>query len=142
MSIPIRITANKADSKSMNAVNATRCTAAFPVICSRLQLRLFVTGSPTCSATFALKAIAAQLQQRQRGQVHQASFWLALRAGVLRRAVSHTARPMLRFATSSVTVGRSICTALASFADPTLRQLKCKTFISYRNLATEPRAAA
>ena len=142
MSIPIRITANKADSKSMNAVNATRCTAAFPVICSRLQLRLFATGSPTCSATFTVKAIAALLQQRQRGQVHQASSWLALRAGVLRRAVSHTARPRLRFATSSVTVGRSICTALASFTDPTLRQLKCKILITCCHLATKPRAAA
>ena len=33
--------------------------------------------------------------------------WLALCAGVLRRAVSHSAQPRLRSATSSVTVGRS-----------------------------------
>ena len=40
--------------------------------------------------------------------------WLALRASVLRRAVIHSARPILRNATSSVSVGRSSCSATAN----------------------------
>ena len=49
-----------------------------------------------------------RLQWRGKGSL--SSWSLALRAGVLRRAVSHSARPMLRNATSSVTAGRSTCT--------------------------------
>ena len=49
-----------------------------------------------------------RLQWRGKGSL--SSWSLALRAGVLRRAVSHSARPMLRNATSSVSVGRSPCT--------------------------------
>ena len=48
---------------------------------------------------------------------HQASWWLALRAGVLRRAVSSWVRPLLQHRTSSVSVGRMpIHPALVPFA--------------------------
>ena len=70
-----------------------------------------------------LKSIAKQLQDRQflyLAESHPSSWW-ALRAGVLRRAVSHSARPRLRCATSSVTVGRS------EFA-PQQRALPAKCF--------------
>ena len=49
-----------------------------------------------------------RLQRRGKGSL--SSWSLALRAGVLRRAVSHTARPMLCNAISSFTVGRSTST--------------------------------
>ena len=51
------------------------------------------------------KQLLVQLPQLPH-ESHSSS-WLALRAGVLRRAVSPPARPRLRYATSSVSVGRS-----------------------------------
>jgi len=46
-------------------------------------------------------------------QRHYVSCWLALRAGVLRRAVSSWVRPVLQHRTSSVSVGRMpLCPAL------------------------------
>ena len=49
-----------------------------------------------------------RLQWRGKGSL--SSWSLALRAGLLRRAVSHTARPMLCNAISSFPGGRSTCT--------------------------------
>ena len=51
-------------------------------------------------------ALARLQQHQQRLQVRDSSWWLAVRAGVLRRAVSHTVRPLLRIRGSSVSVGR------------------------------------
>jgi hypothetical protein len=52
-------------------------------------------------------AVVALLCSHQRpAKAASSSSWLALRAGVLRRAVSPTTRPMLRWHPPSVTVGR------------------------------------
>ena len=60
-------------------------------------------------------------------QKSHASSRLALRAGVLRRAVSHPAPPILRSAASSVSVGRSTGSTAAGFINQALRQQKMKT---------------
>ena len=49
------------------------------------------------------------------------SLWLALRASVMRRTVSHSARPILRGGAFSVSVGRSNFNTAASFISRTLR---------------------
>ena len=69
-----------------------------------------------------------QLQVRLLRCQHRihASLWLALRAGVLRRAVSRPARPILCNAILSVSVGRSSCSTAASLTNQALRQRKWK----------------
>jgi hypothetical protein len=51
-------------------------------------------------------ALVLPMLGRLRLTDHQASWWLALRASLLRRAVSSWVRPLLQHSTSSVSVGR------------------------------------
>ena len=63
--------------------------------------------SAPCRHSECKSAAAVQLRQQSVPLTDQYfSCWLALRAGVLRRAVSSWVRPLLQHGTSSVSVGR------------------------------------
>jgi hypothetical protein len=67
-------------------------------------------------------ALALPMLGRLQLTGHQASWWLALRAGVLRRAASSWVRPLLHHSTSSVSVGRMpLRPALLAFCSKVLR---------------------
>ena len=72
----------------------------------RRKAKAPVPVQPRQNNSRQLLANALPLRQRLPLEGHLGSWWLALRAGVLRRAVSSSVRPLLHRGTSSGSVGR------------------------------------